>query len=84
MKSERPSKPLIVDRKTKRFWVLVDRKDGAMWCSNVSSDIDHGSESHEEVEIYTSEAIAMRAAAAVQLNYDVAVTPVEVTITRLQ
>lgn len=75
-------KPLIVDKKTKRFWALIDKRGGTLWCSNVSSEIDHASESHDEVVLYTSAATAMRAAAAEQLDNDANVAPVEVIIVR--
>jgi hypothetical protein len=74
--------PLIVDKKTTRFWALVDPKDGTLWFDQVSSEIDRGSESHDEVVLYTDNHVARRAVAAVHLNDGLILEAVEVVVRR--
>jgi len=76
-------KPLIVDRKTKRFFVLVDPKDGTMFCNSISSEFDLGvgaGNSHDEIAVFTNIADAERAAPYVTEYYQVHVVPKEVAI----
>lgn len=75
--------PLIVDKKMKRFWALV-AKDGTLRAENVSGPFDRGSESHDEVVVYTSLAIATRAAADALLSANTKLEPVEVTVFRTE
>lgn len=76
---------LVVDSNTRRFWVLVDKSNGTMFCQSVSSGYDYDKAtnySHDQIDIFTSERVAKRAAADAFLNDGVDVEPIEVTILR--
>jgi hypothetical protein len=62
--------PLIVDKKTRRFWALIDPMDGTLYCVNVSSDIDAGPRGHDEVVLFTRSDDAERAVAVARLAGD--------------
>jgi hypothetical protein len=72
--------PLIVDRKTKRFWVLVEPKDGTMYASAVSRESSVDPNGDYEVILFTGLKSAQREAAAEKLRNDVDAVPVEVEI----
>jgi hypothetical protein len=74
---DRPLKPLIVDKKRRRFWVLVEKRDGTMRSVNVSAE--YGDDS-EEVTMFTDFDIAQRAAGYEMLNGGGAVEPIEVIV----
>ncbi len=74
------SKPLIVDRKMRRFWVLIEKKDGTMWANRVSAEYSVDRMGDYEVDLFTSLETAERAAAHEKLDYGADLVPVEVEI----
>jgi hypothetical protein len=74
--------PLIVDKKMKRFWVLVDPKDGTMNASCVSADYSVNREGDYEVTIFPNYETAKRAAAHELLHYGAELVAVEVVVLR--
>lgn len=70
---------LTCDRKTRRFWTLLD-EDGTLLANNTSSEVDRGTESHLEVTLFTSASVAQRAEDLARADGE-KVCAVEVTVT---
>lgn len=73
--------PLCVNKRTRRFWALIDPQDGTLHCVNVSAEFSPR-EGHDEVALYTSEATAARAAAFRLLNEEWKLELCEVVVRR--
>ena len=68
--------PLIVNSRTRRFFALVDQKDGTLWCLKIGTEFGD----HDEITLYTSLDVAECSAAYERLHNSAKLKAIEVVV----